>query len=353
MSGIPSTGIPFAKLQGAGNDFVLVDASQPASGRDGLPEVIRRLDGWRDAAPAICERHSGVGADGILLLLPSRVADVRMVVINADGSEAEMCGNGIRCVARYWRDAGRVDGTAFEIETGAGVLRPEVVGGDQIRVSMGRPRLARREIPMTGPAPDEHVLDEHLEGTALRITTVSMGNPHAVVFLPDLDEFHFNLLGPVLSGHKRFPEGVNAGFAEVLSPSEIRLRVWERGAGPTLACGTGACAAVVAGILTGRLDRDVRVHLPGGTLRIEWPDGESVRMTGPAEPVFTGYLPSGILPSPPLGARRAVREQTAQDTGDERASPETEDGHTARQATQEPSAQQTAHGRAARKGGSL
>lgn len=290
-----TSGIAFSKLQGAGNDFVLVDITQAPTADSG------QIDSWRAAAPDICERHAGVGADGILLLLPSDVADVRMVVINADGSVAEMCGNGIRCAARYWHDAGRLDGAVFEVETGAGILRPELVGGDLVRVSMGRPRLARHEIPMTGPATDQ-VLDEHLEGTALRISTVSMGNPHAVVFLPDLDEFHFGLLGPVLSGHKRFPEGVNAGFAQVLSPTEIRLRVWERGTGPTLACGTGACAAAVAGHLTGRLERDVRVHLPGGTLRIEWAlDGE-VCMTGPAVPVFEGVLPVAVLAPDPIAA---------------------------------------------------
>ncbi len=291
--------IEFDKLQGAGNDFVLVDASRPDAGR------LRDLGAWRAAAPRICDRHSGVGADGILLLLPSEVADVRMVVINADGSLAEMCGNGIRCVARYWRDAGRMSGPALRVETGAGILRPELVGDHQIRVAMGKPRLARHEIPMTGLDADR-VLDEHLEGTALKITAVSMGNPHAVVFLPELEDFHFGLLGPVLSGHKRFPEGVNAGFAHVLDPSEIRLRVWERGAGPTLACGTGACAAVVAGVLTDRLVRDVRVHLPGGTLRIEWSADDTVFMTGPAEPVFAGRLPADLFRVGPASVPASV-----------------------------------------------
>jgi diaminopimelate epimerase len=275
--------VPFVKLQGAGNDFVLVDASRPDSAHGNIAT-------WQAVAKQVCDRHAGVGADGVLLLLPADDADVRMIVINADGSLAEMCGNGIRCVARYWEDAGRLTGRALHVETGAGVLRPEMMADGQVRVSMGRPRLARHDIPMTGPDADR-ILDEHLEGTALKVTAVSMGNPHAVVFVPDLDEFHFGLLGPVLSGHKRFPEGVNAGFVQLLSPGEIRLRVWERGSGPTLACGTGACAAVVAGNLTGRLERDVRVHLPGGTLRVEWPseDGD-VYMTGPARHVFTGEI---------------------------------------------------------------
>ena len=275
--------ISFVKLQGAGNDFVLVDASRPGSESGSLAD-------WQAAAKEICDRHAGVGADGILLLLPSDSADVRMVVLNADGSVAEMCGNGIRCVARYWDNVGRMPGRTLRVETGAGVLRPELTADGQVRVSMGQPRLARHEIPMAGQEA-ARVVDEHLEGTALRVTAVSMGNPHAVVFVPDLDEFHFALLGPVLSGHKRFPEGVNAGFVQLLSPEEIRLRVWERGSGPTLACGTGACAAVVAGILTGRLERDVRVHLPGGTLRVEWPsEADEVYMTGPAQHVFTGEI---------------------------------------------------------------
>jgi len=286
--------IPFVKVQGAGNDFVLVDATRPGTGSDDIAA-------WRAAAPAVCERHAGVGADGILLLLPSEVAAVRMVVINADGSVAQMCGNGIRCVARYWHDAGRMVGDALQVETGAGILRPERVSSGHIRVAMGKPRLARQEIPMTGP-PDDVVLDEHLEGTALRISAVSMGNPHAVTFLPELEDFHFGLLGPVLSGHKRFPEGVNANFARVRDRAAIDLRVWERGVGPTLACGTGACAAAVAGILTGRLDREVLVSLPGGTLRIEW-DGEgAVYMTGPAEPVFAGQLPAALLEASPAPA---------------------------------------------------
>lgn len=295
-----SGAIDFFKLHGAGNDFVVIDAMQPN------PAALAGLEAWKAAAPAICERHTGVGADGILLLWPSDVADVRMVVINADGSEAEMCGNGIRCVARFMRDAGRIEGTTCRVETGAGILSPELLGGDLVRVSMGRPRLERREIPMTGPE-SERVVDEHLEGTALRITAVSMGNPHAVVFLPDLEDFHFELLGPVLSGHKRFPEGVNAGFAQVLSPSEIRLRVWERGVGPTLACGTGACAAAVAGNLSGRLERDVRVHLPGGTLRIEWGADDVVYMTGPAVPVYRGALPASILVGSPLAASKGAK----------------------------------------------
>lgn len=277
----------FTKLHGAGNDFILIDESAAAT--PGAPAD------WALRAPELCDRHWGIGADGILLLLPSAIADVRMVVINPDGTEAEMCGNGIRCVARYWADAGRLVNGALAVETGAGVLHPEILEGRQIKVLMGRPRLARHEIPMQGP-PADSVLNEPLQGLNLPITAVSMGNPHAVAFVQSMESMPFFEIGPLVESHAAFPNGANAGFAEIIAPNRVKLMVWERGAGPTMACGTGACAAVVAGVLTGRLERRSYVHLPGGTLEIEWTPEGDVYMTGPAEPVYSGALAPGGLP---------------------------------------------------------
>ena len=272
----------FVKMHGLGNDFIVVDLL--ATGPD-------RSDGeWAELAVRLCDRHFGVGADGVLLALPSETADVRMRIFNSDGSEAEICGNGIRCLARYVRDRG-VGGERLRVETLAGLLDLAFAeGGRAVRVDMGAPRLGAREIPVALDA--ERVVDQPLEvdGYRWRFTAVSMGNPHAVVFLTpeELAALPLPTVGPQVEHHPLFPARTNFHAAAVTSPHSATVRVWERGAGPTLACGTGACAVTVAGVLKGVLESPVDVTLPGGTLRIAWePDGH-VYMTGPAEYVFRG-----------------------------------------------------------------
>lgn len=272
----------FVKMHGLGNDFVVLDALTGEGERSDAE--------WARLAVALCDRHFGVGADGVLVVLPSECADVRMRIFNADGSEAEMCGNGVRCLARYARDRGRAT-DRLRVETLAGVLELTFPGGaGDVRVDMGPPRLAPRDIPML--AEGDRVLDEPLvvDGRELRICAVSMGNPHAVAFMDEaaLATFPLAALGPAVERHPRFPQRTNFEAAAVTGPHAATVRVWERGAGPTLACGTGACAVTVAGILTGRLQSPVAVTLPGGTLQIEWEPGGSVYMTGPTQYVFRG-----------------------------------------------------------------
>lgn len=270
----------FAKYQGTGNDFVLID------GMDGLPVV-----DWPVVATYLCDRHYGIGADGVLLLTRGEQAPFAMRVLNADGSEPGMCGNGIRCLARYLYDMGRVGQGSFAVETGAGVIRPEVLPDLQVRVDMGVPRLTRAEIPMAGP-PDEQVIEEPLGagfGTVL-VTAVSMGNPHAVIFVPDADNVPLKDWGPRIERHEMFPERTNVEFVQVMGPRHANMRVWERGSGATLACGTGACASLVAAVLAGRMEREAVIHLPGGPLAIRWEEDGHVWLTGPADPVFTGEV---------------------------------------------------------------
>ncbi|MBC7342740.1 MAG: diaminopimelate epimerase [Clostridia bacterium] len=281
----------FVKMQGLGNDFILVDTFQTS-----LP--VEQSGQFQNLVQQLCDRHFGIGADGLALVLPSEKAEVRMRFFNSDGSEAQMCGNMIRCFAKYVYNSGLVAGPSMQVETGAGIVKPEIIAdhGDTalVRVDMGRPRRKREEIPMVGP-PGE-VLDEELslEGQKLRITAISMGNPHCVLFVPDVNGVAVETIGSLLENHQLFPEKTNVEFAEVLSPGEVNLRVWERGVGETLACGTGACATVVAGVLLGRLSRRVTVHLPGGDLDIEWCQrDEHVYMTGPAVEVFRGEIEWG------------------------------------------------------------
>jgi diaminopimelate epimerase len=274
--------VDFVKMHGLGNDFIVVDLL--ARGQD------RPDSEWAARAVRLCDRHFGVGADGVVLALPSEAADVRMRIFNSDGSEAEMCGNGIRCLARYARDRG-LGGERLRVETLAGVLELTFAdGGRAVRVDMGPPRLTAREIPVALDA--ERVIDQPLEvdGYQWRFTAVSMGNPHAVVFLSpeELAALPLARIGPQVEHHPLFPARTNFHAVAVTSPHSATVRVWERGAGPTLACGTGACAVTVAGILKGLLESPVDVTLPGGTLHIAWePDGH-VYMTGPAEYVFRG-----------------------------------------------------------------
>jgi diaminopimelate epimerase len=268
-----------------GNDFILVDnrrQSQPCLS----PEE----------AVALCNRRFGVGADGVIFLLPGQEgADFSMRLFNSDGSEAEMCGNGIRCLARFLQDLGIPgrDG-AYQIHTLAGRIVPQVRADGLVTVDMGIPRLLAKQIPTTLVEPDEKVIRQPLAvaGREWRVTAVSMGNPHCVVFLEEegsLEELDLAAVGPLFEHHPAFPERTNTEFVQVLSPTRLRLRVWERGAGATLACGTGACAVLVAAVLEERAESQATVELPGGNLEIRWdPSTQHVWMTGPALHVFSG-----------------------------------------------------------------
>jgi len=268
--------IKFTKMQGLGNDFILIDNFKNEITLD--PE----------GAKFLCDRHFGVGADGVLLLEPSSVADLGMRIFNADGSEAEMCGNGIRCVALYARKQGLVTGDELSVETRGGIIKPGIKKGS-VTVDMGEPILEGRDIPVNleGKVIDRPV---NFGSAEARINCVSMGNPHCVIFYPPGDEPPVEELGPVVENDELFPRKTNVEFVRVQNPEEIRVRVWERGAGETLACGTGACASVVAGVLSGRTGRKVMVHLPGGDLGVEWSENNHVFMTGSAAFVFEGRM---------------------------------------------------------------
>ncbi len=276
----------FAKMHGAGNDYVYVN---------GFEEVVE--DPAR-LAVEVSNRNFGVGSDGLILILPSQVADLRMRMFNADGSEAEMCGNGVRCVAKYAYDHGLVAEREITVETGAGILTLQLFPNalnrvEKVRVNMGRPRLTRGEIPVTGP-PGEQVVGVELKALdrTFHITCVSMGNPHCVIFVDSVEEFPVEKYGPVIERHPWFPNRINVEFVELLSRTEVRQRTWERGAGETLACGTGASAVTVAGVLSGLTERRIVNHLRGGGLELEWAEDGHVFMTGPAVQVFEGeYAP--------------------------------------------------------------
>ncbi len=272
----------FAKMHGAGNDYVYVN---------GFSETV--TDPAR-LAVEVSDRHFGIGSDGLILILPSQSADVRMRMFNADGSEAEMCGNGIRCVAKYAYDHGLVERREISVETAAGTLSLQLFANERnrverVRVNMGRPRLTRGEIPMTGD-PDGQVVNAELQvlDRTFHITCVSMGNPHCVIFVDNVDEFPVEKYGPAIEHHPLFPNRTNVEFVEIVSAAEVRQRTWERGAGETLACGTGAAAVTVAGVLNGRTERRLRNHLLGGELAMEFAEDGHVYMTGPAVQVFEG-----------------------------------------------------------------
>jgi diaminopimelate epimerase len=274
----------FTKMHGAGNDYVYVDCFHQRPPAD--PPALAR---------AISDRHTGVGGDGLILIRPSERADARMQMFNADGSEAEMCGNGIRCVAKYVYDHGIARREELQIETGAGVLalQQQVHNGtvSQVRVNMGRPVFHHELIPTTlvGDPPVRAPLD--VDGRTLEVTCVSMGNPHCIVFVDEVNDDWVLRLGPQIERHPAFPQRVNAEFVQVVTPDELVMRVWERGSGETQACGTGACAVAVAGVLNELTGRSVLAHLPGGDLRLEWPHSGEVYMTGPAVEVFSGEWP--------------------------------------------------------------
>lgn len=271
----------FTKMHGIGNDYVYVNGFE------------EQIDQPADIARAVSDRHFGVGSDGLILILPSTRADFRMRMFNADGSEAQMCGNGIRCLAKYVYDHGLTTRTTLQVETLAGILElqlfPKSGVVEQVRVNMGEPRLERAQIPMHGPA--GRVLQEPLvvHGQTFEVTAVSMGNPHCVVFVDDPQTFEVASWGPHFEHHPAFPEGVNTEFVRVIDAQTFSMRVWERGSGETLACGTGASAVAVACHLTGRTGRRVTGHLLGGSLELEWSATDNhVYMTGPAVEVFQG-----------------------------------------------------------------
>ena len=277
----------FTKMHGAGNDYVYVDCfSQPGPAD---PAGLARQ---------VSDRHFGVGGDGLVLIMPSDAADARMRMFNADGSEAEMCGNAVRCVAKYVYDHGLAQKPTLSVETGRGILSLdlEVADGrvERVRVDMGEPILAADQVPTTLPGnpnvPGHPVVDAELLVGArkLQVTCVSMGNPHCVTYVPKLSDYWVLRIGPKVEIDPHFPRRVNAEFVEALSRGEVRMRVWERGSGETLACGTGASAACVAGVLSGRTDRNVLIHLRGGDLELHWAEDNHVYMTGPAVEVFSG-----------------------------------------------------------------
>jgi diaminopimelate epimerase len=270
-------------MQGIGNDYVYVDCFRetvPA------PETL---------AGRISDRHFGVGGDGLILIMPSDKADARMRIFNADGSEAQMCGNGIRCLAKYVYESGISRKSRIAVETLAGVLSLQLITDrgtvEKVQVNMGRPRLRRQDIPMRGDG--ERVIGEKLTAgdREFSATCVSMGNPHCVIYVDNVAQFPVTHYGPLLEHHPQFPQRTNVEWIEWINQQEIRQRTWERGSGETLACGTGACAATVASVLHGKTGRTVTVHLLGGDLEIEWAADEHVYMTGPAVEVFRGDWP--------------------------------------------------------------
>jgi diaminopimelate epimerase len=272
--------LAFTKMHGLGNDFVVIDA------------IAQTVDLTAEQVRFLADRRFGVGCDQVLLVERPQTAeaDFRYRIYNADGGEVEQCGNGARCFARFVRDKGLTDRDTIRVETLGGPLTLVVEADSQVRVNMGVPRLEPAEIPFTAPARAERY-DLDVDGTRYAIGAVSMGNPHAVLQVDDVDTAPVESLGPRIESHPSFPRRVNAGFMQVVDRTHIRLRVFERGAGETLACGTGACAAVVAGRVQNLLDDTVAVDLPGGRLVISWTGpGEPVFMTGPATNVFEGTI---------------------------------------------------------------
>lgn len=268
--------IPFTKMHGCGNDFIFLDC------------LNGDIDDLGKLAKKLCDRRFGIGADQLLTVHPSKAADFKMEIYNADGGQVEMCGNGIRCFAKYVYDHGLTQKKELRVETLAGIIRPRLIE-DLVEVDMGKPILEGEKIPVNAGG---KIINRPLEmeGTTYSITCVSMGNPHCVLYLDAIDELDLEKIGPRFEHHPFFPKRVNTEFVKVLSSHEVGVRVWERGAGETWACGTGACAVGVAGVLTGKTERKITVHLKGGDLLIEWRDDNRVYMTGGAEEVFHGTV---------------------------------------------------------------
>ena len=273
----------FTKMEGLGNDYVYVNCFRET------------VDNPSEVAKKVSDRHFGIGSDGLILIKPSEVADFRMDMYNADGSQAEMCGNGIRCVAKYVYDYGLTDKTSISIETLAGIkyLDLQVTDGkvSLITVNMGSPELIPDKIPVISDS--KRVVDEPIEvdGTTYKMTCVSMGNPHCIVFVEDTASFPLETVGSLFENHERFPKRVNTEFIQLLDRKTVNMRVWERGSGETLACGTGACASAVACILNGLTEDEITLHLLGGDLIVRWDQQDNlVYMTGPAQVVFDGEI---------------------------------------------------------------
>ena len=276
--------LKFEKWNGLGNDFVIVN---------GAEEII---EDYAKVAAEVCDRHFGIGADGLVILLPCDQEDVdfEMRIFNSDGSEAEMCGNATRCIAKYIAANQLSDKKEFHILTKAGIIIPALVdmadGSVEVRVNMGKPRLTPSEIPVISETEEMIVAEPITAGEdVFSMTTVSMGNPHCVIFVDDITKIALAEVGPQLETHERFPRKINVEFAEVLDRKQIRMRVWERGAGITLACGTGSCATIVASVLNDKTERQADIILDGGTLHLNWAEEDgNVYMTGPATKVFNG-----------------------------------------------------------------
>lgn len=273
----------FAKMQGCGNDYIYVNCF-----RETVPNP-------QETAKKVSDRHFGIGSDGLILICPSEIADLKMVMYNADGSEGKMCGNGIRCVAKYAYDFGLTKKTELQIETLSGVkkLKLNIQSGkvDAVQVDMGSPILVPEQIPVKFDG--EIMIDEPVavNGLEYHLTCVSMGNPHAIVFVDNVKILNLEKIGPSFEKHQIFPDKVNTEFIHIIDKNTIEMRVWERGSGETLACGTGACASVVACVLNGLTEEEVFVHLLGGDLKIKYDrEKNTVLMTGPAELVCTGEI---------------------------------------------------------------
>ncbi len=274
--------LPFTKMQGIGNDYIYINGFE------------HQIADPHSLARRMSDRHFGAGSDGLVLILPSAMADVRMRMFNADGSEAEMCGNASRCVGKYAHDSGLVRKNVIQLETAAGIKVIHLIfdGGEVCgaTVDMGEPVLEPARIPVVSGSAEPCVgLPMVIDGQTWAMTAVSMGNPHAVVFVDDPAAINLEATGPLFENNEIFPKRTNTEFVQVLSPTRIRMRVWERGAGETLACGTGACAAVVACVLNGFTGREVDVELAGGTLHVKWDEaGNHIFMSGDAVTVYTG-----------------------------------------------------------------
>jgi len=272
--------IPFTKMHGLGNDYLFIECFE------------RVIDDPAELSRKMSHRHLGAGADGIILIMPSDVADFRMRIFNADGSEAETCGNGIRCFAKYVFERGMTDKREFVIETGGGPNAVELfTEGDEVvrvRSNMGRPKFERSQIPMEGP--EGQVLEEPIEvdGQLMNVTCVNIGNPHAVFFVEDATKVDLPVIGPKMENHPSFPARTNVEFVTVSNRESIIMRIWERGSGITMASGSGSCGAALAAMITGKTDRRVDVHLVYGSLIIEWADDDHVYQEGPATEVYSG-----------------------------------------------------------------
>ena len=276
----------FTKMTGLGNDYIYVDCTDGTKLKN-IPEMAKKLS----------DRHFGIGADGLILIdkPDNKQSDFKMRIFNSDGSEAEMCGNGIRCVAKYIHDHNLSTNDKIAIDTLAGIKKVKILENDEgvcneAIVDMGEPIFHDKNIPYNVYEPFNKDLDINVEGEKMRFTVVSMGNPHAVTFVEDLDDLQIEMCGPVIENNPIFPNRTNVEFVQIIDKNNIRVRVWERGVGETFACGTGACAAVVASGLNGYTDEIVNVSLPGGKLKIEWGKDNHIYMQGPATTVFEGKL---------------------------------------------------------------